>query len=49
MGFGPLFWFGLVWNGLSSGPIGILSNFDLHNMSVELNISLLIWAKYFNF
>ena len=35
MGFGPLVWFGLDWNWYSSGPVGVLSNFDPHNMSVK--------------
>ena len=48
MGFGPLFWFGLDLNQKSSGPIGVLGNFDHHNMSVEWNWYL-IWPKYINF
>ena len=50
MGFGPLFWFGLDWNWKSSGPIGVLSNFDLPNMYVcRMKYITFVLAKIYQF
>ena len=46
MGFGPLFWFGLDWNWLSSENDQILSHLDLNIWSIGWDISITILSIF---